>query len=150
MILLIGYGNTLRGDDGLGPALVERLVRCSSRDDLRPVVCHQLTPELALELAAADVDAVLFADAGAAPPPDGEIVQLRPLEPKPAETAVGHFGDPAALLFLAERLYGRCPPAWMITLPGRDFGFSDTLSQAAQEMLAAGEGEALSLLAQLS
>ena len=66
--LVIGIGNPLRGDDGVGPLLAEQAGGRS---------VHQLTPELAAELA--ELEAVLFIDAWLAPaggPP--QLVELIP------------------------------------------------------------------------
>ncbi len=148
MILLIGFGNTLRGDDGLGPALVERLAASVSHPTLKVIPCQQLTPELALEIASSEVKGVLFADASICSTKQG--VQITRVQPIPSETAIGHYGDPSGLLFLATQLYGACPPAWMITLPGCDFGFDSRLSSQGQKILEEGERRVMALLAELS
>ena len=65
--LLIGYGNPGRGDDGLGPALVEGLERVGT-EELELISDYQLTVDLAFDLA--PFETVIFADAamtGAAP-----------------------------------------------------------------------------------
>ena len=58
--LVIGYGNTLRGDDGIGPAVAEA-VAALGLPGVRVIVAHQLTPELAADLA--DAQLVVFVDA---------------------------------------------------------------------------------------
>ena len=50
-VLVIGYGNTLRGDDGIGPAVAGEIDRLAV-PGVRVIVVHQLTPELAADLAA--------------------------------------------------------------------------------------------------
>jgi Ni,Fe-hydrogenase maturation factor len=40
---------------------------------------------------------------------------------RPHYGALGHSGDPAALLAFAEVLYGACPAAWLLTLPSASF-----------------------------
>ncbi len=145
MILLIGYGNPLRRDDGLGPALVGRLVMRRPRPDLRPLICHQLTPELSLELAASEVKAVIFADASKLATPGGGAT-VSSLNEAPGYASAGHSCDPVSLLRLAERLYGRRPPAWLAALPGSDFGFGEGLSGAGRDVLAGAEEQVLELL----
>jgi hydrogenase maturation protease len=58
--LVIGYGNTLRGDDGVG-SLVAEQVATWSLPDVRSHSIHQLTPELAAEIAQAEQ--IFFIDA---------------------------------------------------------------------------------------
>lgn len=49
MVAIIGYGNTLRGEDGFGIHVIERLEKCNLQD-VKLIKCHSLTPELCLEL----------------------------------------------------------------------------------------------------
>jgi hydrogenase maturation protease len=44
--LLIGYGNPLRGDDGLGWQVADQVARDADKS-IKVVATHQLTPELA-------------------------------------------------------------------------------------------------------
>jgi hypothetical protein len=46
---------------------------------------------------------------------------------------VGHFGDPGGILELARTVFGRCPPAWLVTVAGERFDFGVGLSAAAGE-----------------
>ena len=45
--LVIGYGNSLRGDDGAGPYAARLLQNMNDEGGWDIVACHQLTPELA-------------------------------------------------------------------------------------------------------
>ena len=65
--LVIGIGNTLRGDDGVGWWLAQRAERWRPAVQVR--VVQQLTPELAAELA--PVNRVLFIDAWLGPAEGG-------------------------------------------------------------------------------
>jgi Ni,Fe-hydrogenase maturation factor len=66
-----------------------------------------------------------------------EFVSVQPIEPAAADSALGHTGDPRALLALTRALYGRCPLAWSITVPARSFAFGAGLSAMAERGLAA-------------
>jgi hydrogenase maturation protease len=125
-ILLIGYGNELRADDGAGPVVVRELA--ASEPAAESVVVHQLLPELAERLAA--VRFVVFVDAGLAPA-DAEV-DVRRIEPAPVPVPLGHVADPRSLLALTHRLHGRVPEAWQVTVPGQDFGLGQNLSPRAQ------------------
>lgn len=58
--LVIGFGNTLRGDDGVGPLVAEQVDTWNLRN-VRSLSVHQLTPELAADIA--QVETVFFIDA---------------------------------------------------------------------------------------
>src|ERR1043166_1662215 len=60
-VLVIGYGNTLRRDDGAGPAVASRLARRFQFTRCRCTTAHQLAPELAHDLL--QTRRVLFIDA---------------------------------------------------------------------------------------
>jgi hydrogenase maturation protease len=124
-VLVIGYGNPLRRDDGLGPLIVDGLA-AERRAGVETITAVQLVPELAASLAEAEV--VIFVDACAG---SGEV-QLTLVEEGEALEWSSHCGDPRALLALTRAVYGRAPRAWWVTVPGVDFGFGDGLSPAAR------------------
>jgi hypothetical protein len=63
-LLVIGYGNELRGDDGVGPKTAMAVSEWHF-PGVKTMVCHQLTPDLAEPIAAAE--RVVFIDAVAEP-----------------------------------------------------------------------------------
>jgi hydrogenase maturation protease len=131
-VVVIGYGNDLRGDDAVGP-LAATAVAAWNLPGVQALAVHQLTPELAEVLAAAGL--AIFVDACASP--DREEVEAHLIEPAVLDTALGHTGDPRELLALAEALYGRCPAAWSIAVPAQSFAFGAGLSPVAERGLAA-------------
>ena len=97
-MLVIGYGNSLRSDDGAGPT-VAAAVALWDIPGVVSVAVHQLTPELAELLPHAEL--AIFVDARLAN--GGECVEARPLE-TPEETGLyGHVCDPSSLLALGGR-----------------------------------------------
>ena len=139
MILLIGYGNPLRRDDGAGPALAGMLEARGGRNDLRVITVHQLVPELAQDLAAVDVTAVLFLNASVSGCTGCAAVTIQPLggvRPLPPPV-FGHQFSPAELHCYAELLRGTVLPAWQITIPGVDFGYGEGLSLTSEKNLTA-------------
>ncbi len=124
--LLIGYGNTLRQDDGAGVRVAEQLERLSL-PGVRVLTCHQLTPELAATLATAT--AVVFVDAAAEAQ---DRVRMRQLRPAARATPLAHAADPRTLLLLARELFGHAPRAWLMTLPAPELGYGEGLSAAAE------------------
>jgi hydrogenase maturation protease len=133
--LVIGYGNTLRGDDGLGPHTVAA-VAALGLPGVRTRIVQQLLPELAAELA--EVRCAIFVDAQFVPADDA--VQVTTIGPAPA-AAMAHTADPSGLLALSQTLYGRAPEAWLVTVPGRDFDLGERLSDVgkAQSQVALGK-----------
>jgi hydrogenase maturation protease len=122
-LLVIGYGNELRGDDGAGPC-VARTVAGWRLAGVRALAVHQLTPELAEELA--DATSVVFVDAAA----DAVEVTWRRVHPTDEPARLGHVSDPAWLLGLTRALAGQAPEAWLATIPARVLGHGAGLSPA--------------------
>lgn len=106
--VVIGFGNPLRGDDGIGWRAAE-LVE-ARRADAEVIACHQLTPELADRLG--DATLAIFLDASIAQEPG--TVRVEPLAPVEYRGGSHHL-TPAQLLGLAERLKRRVCPAALIT-----------------------------------
>ena len=127
-ILVIGYGNPLRGDDGIGPRVAEAIATVNY-PAVRVWSVVQLVPELAADLAEAGV--VIFVDARM--DSGHRAVELEPL----ADEGIGDWGahnaDPRVLLALTRAVYGRAPEAWWLTVPGREFDLGEGLSAAAEE-----------------
>jgi hydrogenase maturation protease len=126
--LVIGYGSPLRGDDAVGQE-VAAAVAAWGVPDVQCLAVQQLTPELAEPVAHARL--VVFVDAYPATP--GASVDVRPLEPGGGPAALGHTADPRFLLGLARALYGACPPAWLVTVPGTDFDLGTGLSPTTRD-----------------
>ena len=63
-VVVLGYGNTLRQDDGAGPAVADLLSDALTRAGGTCLSAHQLLPEHAAALAAALL--VIFVDASIA------------------------------------------------------------------------------------
>jgi hydrogenase maturation protease len=122
--LIIGIGNPLRSDDGLGWAVAEQLSRdCDIGCDIHTV--HQLTPELAQWIAGADL--VVMIDASHEGEP-GELC-IRPLSLPARPGAVGtHYTTPEELAALTAVVYGHCPPVVLVTMTGANFSLGEQLS----------------------
>jgi hydrogenase maturation protease len=66
-VLVVGYGNSLRGDDGVGWHAAGRLAADPRLAGARVLARHQLTPELAVDVAQASLVVLVDAVAGAEP-----------------------------------------------------------------------------------
>lgn len=128
--LVIGCGNTLFGDDAVGPSIADTVSDRALPGVLGRAV-HELVPELAADLAATEV--AIFVDAAL----HGETVRCTPVVPAPPEReGLDHALTPAGLLALARLAFGHAPPAWLVLVPGRDFGLGQPLSDQARRGLA--------------
>jgi hydrogenase maturation protease len=140
--LVIGYGNVLRGDDGVGPQAARAVARWAL-PAVRVLELQQLAPELAEALAAARL--TVFVDAGFAPL--GQGVQVRRLEPAAGTLTLAHTSDPGGLLALTQSVYGRHPAAWAITVPAVHLELGEGLSPVAERGLLAALRHVARLLA---
>ncbi len=123
--LLIGLGNTLRGDDGVGIRVAERARTRFPELDVLSV--HGLSPELAETVA--HYDMLMIVDASMVT--DG----LRVTDVIPAtsgEKIRSHAMSPAGILGLAATLYHRVPRrSVLIEVPAAECDFTDALSPRA-------------------
>lgn len=133
--LVLGWGNPARGDDGLGPALVDLLAgsqECGAAEQLTVESDYQLQIEDAAELARHD--RVVFVDADRRGEEPFSCRRLGPAEGGLSFTS--HSVSPGALLALARDLFGRQPEAWMVGIRGYRFGgFDEGLSPEAEANL---------------
>jgi hydrogenase maturation protease len=128
-VLVIGYGNTLRGDDGVGPRVAEAVGQLCL-PGVRTLICPLLTPELADPISR--VGKVIFVDAAVDAP---SAVQWRKLEPKASSQLMAHAADPRTMLALARDVFGHVPEAWWLTIPAVELGFSEELTPVTQQGL---------------
>lgn len=128
-ILIVGYGNPLRCDDGLGWRAAEELSRRLPFPEIEVevIVRHQLTPELANSLR--DTDAVFFIDAAQGGRP-GELT-CEPVTSQPLAVH-SHQCSPAGVLALAQQLYGATPRAFAVSMCGECFDHGEVLSEAVE------------------
>lgn len=140
-LLVIGYGNSLRCDDGAGLILAEKLyaVWAAQGHPVRLMLAHQLGPEMALDIAAPDVAAVLFVDIAVDGPP---VIRLSALDEIAEAQSLTHNLSPATLLLYAARLFDHHPHAWMMRVRGENFDHGEGLSPSVAEAIALAEMDA--------
>ncbi len=132
-ILLIGYGNPGRKDDGLGPALAAA-IEAMELPGVSVEANYQLTVEDASMLG--DYDRVLLADADAT----GDApFRMEPLVPAEKGFSFStHSVQPDALLALARDLFDAEPECYLLGIRGYEFNeFDEGLSPQAESNLAA-------------
>jgi hydrogenase maturation protease len=128
-ILIIGYGNTLRNDDGVGVRVAE-IIEEKQWPNTRVIATHQLTPELAADIA--DSHLVIFVDAVFSNSLD---IQIQRLESSLKWNNLGHAESPQSLLALAKFIDRKTPTAWGVFIPAIDCEFGEELSPVTQKGL---------------
>jgi len=123
-VLIVGFGNPLRSDDGLGWHIAQDFSGELARDDVQVIAAHQLAPEMAE--GASHAEHILFVDAAHNGTPGS--LSCEPVSPAAASNRYSHELSPAAVLKLAKELYGRCPPAHLLTITGESFETGETMS----------------------
>ena len=140
MNLVIAYGNPLRGDDGVGWAIAERVE--AAVPDATVLVRHQLVPELAEAIAEATT--VVFVDARCGSTPG--CVRCEPLTPQRCRGPLGHVQTPAALLAMAADLFQREPVAYLVSVDVAACELGGELSPAAVTAVPEASGVVVRLL----
>lgn len=143
-LLIIGFGNPDRQDDGVGWHVVQRLAERLGRTTIETIdgdacaaepspvlMCTlQLVPEMAETLRC--FERVCFVDAHTGAYTDD--LRFEPLQPDFQSSPFTHHLTPETLLQLAASLYGRAPEAVVCSVRGYEFGFSHALSQSTSEL----------------
>lgn len=136
--LVIGVGNPLRGDDGAGHRVIERVQE--RYPDLACLAVHQLTIDLAADVA--ESERVIFVDASVRV----EAVTVGRIDPADRGIASHHVA-PETVLSAAATLYGARPAAWLVEVPASalDHGYElSTITRAAIEQAVLEVGALLS------
>ncbi|MBT8335487.1 MAG: hydrogenase maturation protease [Gemmatimonadetes bacterium] len=133
-VLVLGYGNPARLDDGLGPAFCEALVADGwDAPEYRTVqTAMQLHIEHAAEVAGYDV--VVFVDA-TLPGPGSFVFEVVQPGARHAEFTT-HSASPAGILGLARGLFGSEVRGYTLGIRGLEFGeFGEYLGGEARRNL---------------
>ena len=123
--LVVGYGNPLRGDDGLGWYAAAALAADPGPADTDVLTRHQLTPELAEDVANARLAVLIDASLGDTP----GCVSIREVAPAPGPSWSHHL-RPEDVVGLAQALFGATPQVFLVTVTGAHFGYGTQLSPA--------------------
>lgn len=131
MILIVGYGNPLRGDDAVGQQMALVMEQRLKGEEIQVMTAYQLTPELVEPVRHARL--VIFIDARVGETP-GMIIQ-ETVEPETGAGAFTHNVSPVILLGAAHELYGATPVGILISIVGATFDYSSELSPQLNRML---------------
>ena len=130
-VLLFGYGNLSRGDDALGPLLLEYVENTVNLDTIEILTDFQLQIEHALDLENREL--VLFVDASAACVNAFDFAVLIPARDKSYTT---HAMSPAAVLDVYQEIRKQTPPlCFLLSIKGEKFELGEGLSINAEQHL---------------
>jgi hydrogenase maturation protease len=126
-ILLIGFGNPARADDGLGPALAEE-IESKNIPDITVETDYQLTIEDSTQVARHDI--VIFADASVN---CAEPFTFDAVEGKQTDSFSSHSVEPAEVMALAENLFKSKAKGYVLGIRGYEFEqFEEKLTEKAK------------------
>ncbi len=130
-VLVVGYGNALRGDDAVGHHVAEMLATEQLLPGSTIMARHQLTPELAHEIAAARLVVLIDARDRGGPPGSVRIERVE----RSGRPIGSHTVDVSALVDLAELVYGNTPPVVLVTVTAEQFDLGADLSSPVASAL---------------
>ncbi len=127
--LIIGYGNTLRGDDGLGRVVADHLARLGL-PGVTVLSVHQLTIDLAVQLT--EFERVILIDALADVEPG--IIETVDVQPVNSTPGMSHYVSPGELLLATQTLYEHSPSMVLVGVGAETFD-NDGLSAVVESSL---------------
>lgn len=128
-VLIFAYGNLSRGDDALGPLLLEHLETSAAHllHSVEILTDFQLQIEHALDLENRDL--VLFVDASVKAQYTYDFIEL---EPAADHTYTTHAMSPAAVLAVYQTIKKQMPPpCFLLSIKGTHFELGEGLSAEA-------------------
>lgn len=143
-LLLIGYGNPDREDDGVAWHILRALtvklglITPESYEDEFPeselidfAFYLQLTPEMAEEVASYPYVCFIDAHTGSIP----ESIRLIDVESEFQNSPFTHHLTPQSLISMCETIYGKKPDAALLSVLGHRFLFSRELSEETAKLV---------------
>ena len=131
-ILVVGYGNPGRLDDGIGPAIAEAAAE-AGLSNVTVESNFQLNIEDAADVAEHDI--VIFADASVSAKAPFEFSRV---EPKREGSFTTHSVRPAGVMALAQEEFGSKASGYVLAVPGEAFDdFGEELSPTARQRVQA-------------
>lgn len=132
-ILLYGYGNPGRKDDGLGPILVDLVEEWIIEQEIKNISIdsnYQLNIEDAYNIR--DYDIVIFIDASIEDIDDYIVTRV---EPSDKVNYTMHSVSPSFVLNLCNKIYHYTPETFLLHIKGYEFQLQEGLSKKGQKNL---------------
>lgn len=155
-VLVLGYGNLDRQDDGAAWHVLARIMeevglpRPDSIDvdmyfedkDIHFLFQLQLLPEIAYDLDHYDFAVLIDAHTGAIP----NKVNVEELSPKFQASPLTHHLTANSLLSIAQQMHGKYPKAILVSVRGYQFEFTQKLSSTTNELIPVAVGRIMEWL----
>ena len=128
-ILVYGYGNPGRQDDGLGVKLVEMIEDWAEKENIENIECdsnYQLNIEDAFNIS--DKDYVFFVDASTE---DIKDYMLEKVIPSPKVEFTMHSTSPSFILDLCHKMYNKYPETYLMHIKGYEWEFMNEITEKA-------------------
>lgn len=133
-ILVIGYGNPYRADDGVGyRAALDYLALNKDRGNVRIIATERLKPELVEEVSEANL--VVFIDGSSCHGEPGCVWQQDLLPDSKVDGVFAHELTPRVLLQACKVIYRRCPEAVLLSVKGENYGFGSHVTPVVEAAL---------------
>jgi hydrogenase maturation protease len=142
-LLVMACGNPSRGDDALGPLLLEVIEPSADDATVELIDDFQLQIEHALDLQHREL--VLFVDASVSA---NAAFHFHELEAEQDRSYSSHAMSPAAVLHVYQRISGLTPPpCFLLSIQGISFELGEPITETASDNLQQAAQFALQLLA---
>ena len=132
-ILLYGYGNPGRQDDGLGNAFIDRIEKWVNENNLEGFEFdsnYQLNIEDAHAIA--DKDLAIFVDASVE---NLEDFCISKVTESSKITFTTHAASPGYIVDLCNKIYQQAPPTYLLHIRGYEWDFKEGLTKKANKNL---------------
>ncbi len=135
--LVIGFGNTLRSDDGAGPVAAQRLAHRVAAEHASGVVAlavMQLVPEIAEDISRSKC--VIFIDASVKVPVGRlDASRVQPHRQGEHPSRLGHHETPERLMALCEKAFGNVPPAFIVAIGAASLELGSQLTRTVKPVV---------------
>lgn len=133
-VLLYGYGNPGRQDDGLGKAMVDLATQWANEAQIEYIdfdANYQLQVEDVTLMEGKEM--VIFVDASI----DESVTNFKfeKITPDSGITFTMHAVSPGFILSLYQKLYGNPPPSYLLHVRGYEWELSEKLTEKAEQNL---------------
>lgn len=115
MRAIIGYGNSLRGEDAFGLDVIKELQN-SGLKETKLISAHQLTPEMTLELQ--DADEIVFIDSCH---DDKNPYALACSLVEQSSLNLSHHISPKTIIYMLKNLYAKNPDFYIYSMMSSNF-----------------------------
>jgi len=123
-VLLVGFGNEYRRDDGLGIRLLDLV-----DDEIQKIKIQELSIDILDDIK--NFEVVIFVDAAL----EGEDINFRKIEKEPKFSPLTHHLSPEELLIWAENINKKNYEFYLLSIRGYDFDFGEEISKEGERNL---------------